>query len=217
LSVGDFPSITFPIEDVRADLLERTDRKTNCSQKGDASYFSINARGSKAVDAAWTYAEPIEGRDDIKGWVAFYWEKLDQWFEEDDEVFVHPRDPYHRVDVLHSSRHVQVLLKRGTGCRLAPSATSLRDQAADSLLPPKAGRADGCVDVNTHSVEVPLQGCGFVLDRDRWRQAVRGHCVDLSRADSRVLQDRELRLFFNEHADIVVDDEKQERPVTPWS
>src|SRR5262245_21765606 len=34
---------------------------------------------------------------------------MDAWYEEDDEIFVHPRDPHHRVDVLHSSRHVQVV------------------------------------------------------------------------------------------------------------
>ena len=33
---------------------------------------------------------------------------MDAWFEEDEEVFVHPRDPHHRVDVLRSSRHVRV-------------------------------------------------------------------------------------------------------------
>src|ERR671920_1918541 len=32
----------------------------------------------------------------------------DHWYEEDEEVFVHPRDPYHRVDVLKSSRHVKI-------------------------------------------------------------------------------------------------------------
>ena len=40
--------------------------------------------------------------------MAFYWDKADAWYEEDDEVFKHARDPYHRVDVLSSSRHVEV-------------------------------------------------------------------------------------------------------------
>jgi uncharacterized protein (DUF427 family) len=33
---------------------------------------------------------------------------IDHWYEEDEEVFVHPRDPYHRVDILQSSRRVKV-------------------------------------------------------------------------------------------------------------
>jgi uncharacterized protein (DUF427 family) len=34
--------------------------------------------------------------------------KMDAWYEEDEQVFVHPKDLYHRVDVLPSSRRVQV-------------------------------------------------------------------------------------------------------------
>src|SRR5258706_12440533 len=34
---------------------------------------------------------------------------MDAWFEEDDEVFVHARDPYRRIDVLNSSREVRVV------------------------------------------------------------------------------------------------------------
>jgi uncharacterized protein (DUF427 family) len=49
--------------------------------------------------------------------MAFYWHKLDAWYEEDDEVFVHPRDPYHRVDVLSSSRHVRVAEARDARSR----------------------------------------------------------------------------------------------------
>jgi len=40
--------------------------------------------------------------------VALYWRKMDSWVEEDEEVFVHPRDPYKRIDVLQSSRHLEV-------------------------------------------------------------------------------------------------------------
>ena len=42
--------------------------------------------------------------------MTFEWSKMDAWFEEDDEVYVHARDPYKRVDVLHSSRHVSVVV-----------------------------------------------------------------------------------------------------------
>jgi uncharacterized protein (DUF427 family) len=57
-------------------------------------------------DAASTVEDVPELRDHL----AFDWKKLDAWYEEDDEVFVHPRDPYHRVDVLNSSRHIKVVL-----------------------------------------------------------------------------------------------------------
>ncbi|GAA3240984.1 DUF427 domain-containing protein [Actinocorallia longicatena] len=41
--------------------------------------------------------------------VTFPWNQVDAWFEEDEEIFVHPRSPYTRIDVLQSSRHVRVV------------------------------------------------------------------------------------------------------------
>jgi uncharacterized protein (DUF427 family) len=45
---------------------------------------------------------------DLAGYVTVPWDAMERWYEEDEEVFVHPRDPFVRVDALHSSRHVQV-------------------------------------------------------------------------------------------------------------
>ena len=46
----------------------------------------------------------------IKSHTAFDWGKMDKWLEEEEEIFVHPRDPYKRVDMLQSSWHVRVLV-----------------------------------------------------------------------------------------------------------
>src|SRR5205807_2403181 len=100
----------FPMDDVRMDLLTPTDKQTRCPYKGDASYWSIDVKGRRAENAVWAYEDPLSERVDIKGHVAFYWDKLDHWFEEDEEVFVHPRDPHHRVDACRSSRPVRVVI-----------------------------------------------------------------------------------------------------------
>ena len=63
-----------------------------------------------ATNALWSYQDPLPERTDIKGYLALYWHRMDAWFEEDDEVFAHPRDPSHRVDVLSSSRHERVVV-----------------------------------------------------------------------------------------------------------
>ena len=47
---------------------------------------------------------------DARDYAAFYWGKMDAWFEEDEEVFYGPKDPYSRTDCLRSSRHVRVEL-----------------------------------------------------------------------------------------------------------
>lgn len=61
-----------------------------------------------AENAVWSYPEPLEEAPPLSGYLAFYWHMMDAWYEEDEQVFVHPRDPYHRIDVLDSSRHVKV-------------------------------------------------------------------------------------------------------------
>ncbi len=97
-----------PLEDIDASLLERTDSTTHCPFKGDASYFTLSAGERTIEDAVWTYEEPIEGAAWLGGFACLYWEKADAWFVEDERVFGHLRDPYHRVDVFEASRSVRV-------------------------------------------------------------------------------------------------------------
>ena len=105
---GHLPVYYFPREDVRMDLLEESDHTTYCPFKGDASYWSVKVGDKAAENAVWGYPEPIDSAPPLARYVAFYWRMMDAWYEEDEEVFVHPRDPYHRVDILDSSRHVKV-------------------------------------------------------------------------------------------------------------
>ena len=62
----------------------------------------------------WSYPEPLEGTVDTRGYVSFYWNKMDAWFEEGEEAFVHAKDPYKRVDCFRSDRHVKVVLNGET-------------------------------------------------------------------------------------------------------
>lgn len=110
LEARRLPIYYFPMKDVRMDLLEPSEHRTQSPDKGEASYWSVKVDDRVAENAAWAYLDPPAEHAAIKDYVAFYWDKLDAWFEEDDEVFVHPRHPYHRVDVLNSSRHVRVVV-----------------------------------------------------------------------------------------------------------
>jgi len=104
------PVYYFPRADVRVDLLVPGEHTTFCPHKGRASYFSLRVDGRVAENAVWTYEAPYEGMASIKDHVAFYWGKMDHWYEEDEEVFVHARDPFVRLDVLKSAREVRVVL-----------------------------------------------------------------------------------------------------------
>jgi uncharacterized protein (DUF427 family) len=110
------PVYYFPVADVREDLLRRTDHTTHCPVKGDAAYWTVAAGGRTAENAVWGYPDPIAPW--LTGYVAFYWDAMDAWYEEDERVHGHPHDPYSRIDVLRGSRHVTV---RSRGTVLAAS------------------------------------------------------------------------------------------------
>ena len=107
---GRMPVYYFPRLDVRMDLMERTIHVSRCPYRGDASYWTLRLGGRQSENAIWSYEHPPSDFAAIAGWLAFEWARADHWFEEDEEVFGHARDPYHRVDVRPSSREVRVLL-----------------------------------------------------------------------------------------------------------
>jgi uncharacterized protein (DUF427 family) len=101
-----YPQYYVPMKDVAAGALKLSGTKTRSPSRGAATYFTVHGGDKDAVNAAWTYADsPIEA---LRDRVRFDWEAMDAWFEEDEEIFVHPRDPATRVQILPSSRHVTV-------------------------------------------------------------------------------------------------------------
>jgi uncharacterized protein (DUF427 family) len=104
------PVYYFPRADVRMDKLTPTDHHTFCPYKGTASYWTIRVGDKISENAVWGYPESYDEVATIQDFVAFYWDRVDGWYEEDEEIFVHPRDPYKRVDAIASSRHVEVIV-----------------------------------------------------------------------------------------------------------
>jgi uncharacterized protein (DUF427 family)/putative intracellular protease/amidase len=75
------PPVTyFPMDDVRMDLMHRTDHRSTCPFKGEASYWGIEVDWRRAENIAWAYEEPLPDRVDIKGRIAFYLDKLDAFY-----------------------------------------------------------------------------------------------------------------------------------------
>jgi uncharacterized protein (DUF427 family) len=105
---GLVPVYYLPRSDVRFECLEPTDHRTHCPFKGDARYWSVRAGDRVAHNAVWGYDDPVDGAPDLAPYVAFYFERMDRWLVEDDEVVGHPRDPFHRVDVRRARRPVVV-------------------------------------------------------------------------------------------------------------
>ena len=111
---GVLPVYYFPRADVRMELLAPTAHRVHCPYKGEASYWSLKV-GNRAADrAVWSYAEPRPAAMGLRDHFAFEWDKMDGWYEEDEEIFKHPRDPFKRVDALPSKRHVRIVINGQT-------------------------------------------------------------------------------------------------------
>ena len=115
----NYPQYYIPLADVRADLLD-PDGHAQQTARGLVEVRGLRAREVHRPRAARLVTDsPIEG---LTGTVRFDWGAMDAWFEEDEQVFVHPRSPYTRVDALKSNRPVRVELE---GVVLADAGSSV--------------------------------------------------------------------------------------------
>ena len=210
---GLLPIYYFPQEEVRMDLLVPSEKHTHCPYKGEASYWSVHAGGQVAKDAVWSYPEPLEDAPPLTGYMAFYWKQMDEWFEEDEPAIVHARDPYHRVDILDSSRHIRVSVKGQ-----AVAETSSGRVLFETGLPPRwyFPREDVRLDLMTASDT--RTGCAYKGFASYWSVGDEDDVVwsypEPQREAERI---RDYLAFFNERVDIEVDGEVAQRPVTQWS
>ena len=134
---GHQPIYYFPPEDVRSEFLESSDRHTHCPSQGRRLLLhDPRRRDRRSTPGRGTTPTRLEGAPPIKDLIAFYWNRMDHWYEEDEEVFVHPRDPYHRVDVVRSDRDVHVSLDGEDARAEHARAGAVRDEPADALVPP---------------------------------------------------------------------------------
>ena len=79
LKEASYPAVQYvPREDANMSLLKRTERVTHCPYKGDASYFSVVVDGQVSENAVWTYENPLPGVAEIKGYLAFYPDRVDR-------------------------------------------------------------------------------------------------------------------------------------------
>lgn len=91
------PVVYFPRADVSMEYMSRTDRRTHCPYKGDASYYSLLMDGQFAENAIWTYEAPFPAMGAIEGRLAFYPDKVEV-YEMDDAA--HPRHANSNVDTI---------------------------------------------------------------------------------------------------------------------
>src|ERR687897_703688 len=189
-----YPTYYFPLADVRAELLETDGGAAHSPSRGDGRTFTVKAGNREAQRAVVHYEDsPIEELRDL---IRLDWDAMDAWFEEDEQVFTHPRDPYTRVDILPSSRHVRVQV----------DGVTVAESTSPRLLFP------------TDSVS----HCPYKGQAEWWSVRVGEHVYDdLACSYPTPLPESQkiagLIAFYNEKVDIYLDGELQERPFTKFS
>ncbi|GIH97118.1 DUF427 domain-containing protein [Planobispora siamensis] len=201
-----YPAYYIPREDVVAELKPNGGTRRSPS-RGDGVLYDV----AGVADAALAYPDsPIE---ELRGYVRLEWEAMDAWFEEDEEVYVHPRDPYSRVDILPSSRHVRVEVD---GVTVADSRSPRI--LFETGLPPRyyLPKTDVRLDLLTPTATVTR--CPYKGQAEYW--SVNGH-ADLAWSYRTPLEESQrvagLICFYNEKTDVYVDGVLQDRPETPFS
>ena len=88
------PTYYVPYEDVAAGLLHPTRRRSLCEWKGQATYFDVRVGGDVLAEAAWSYPTPTPEFESLRGHLAFYAERFDACFVDDERVTPQPGDFY---------------------------------------------------------------------------------------------------------------------------
>jgi uncharacterized protein (DUF427 family) len=193
------PFYLFSSDAVRADLLEEAG-----TEDGKRFY---DLPGAKR--AAWSYTDA----DGLSEHVAFDWHAMDAWYEEEEEVFVHVRDPHKRVDVLQSSRHVVVSVD---GVVLAdtrrPRLLFETGLPTRYYVPPEDVRMDLLRPSEKHT-QCPYKGTASYLSSET-EQDIAWFYPEPIPEQPRI---QGLIAFFNERVDIDVDGERERRPRSQWS
>lgn len=210
-----YPQFYIPRGAVDESLLVDEDR-TQQTRRGKVQVYGVSTPDGPREASARLYTE--SEIEPIIGHFRFDWDAVDEWFEEDEEIFVHPRNPYARTDVLRSTKQVRVELD---GVVLAETSSPLI--LFETGLPPRyyLNRTDvrwehlRATDTVT---SCPYKG----TTSDYWSVEVNG-TVHHDLAWSYEFPTREVLpikgqvAFFDEKVDVFLDGVRQDRPQTPFS
>jgi uncharacterized protein (DUF427 family) len=161
-------------------------------------------------------AECVRRHDAAPGHVAVEWGAVDAWFEEEEELFGHPRDPYHRIDVRESSRHVRVHVE---GELVAEARRPL--VLFETGLPPRYYLEPDDVRLDLLVPHGKKTRCAYKGVASHWSVQAGGQLAEAvvwsyTAPDDDAKRIKGLFAFYNEHVDLEVDGESQERPRTQW-
>jgi uncharacterized protein (DUF427 family) len=209
-----YPAYYLPVDAVRATLVA-TGATEHSPSRGDAEIYDIKVGRAIAGGAARRYpASPIEA---IREFVRIEWDAMDEWLEEDEPVYTHPRDPHTRVDILASSRHVQVVVD---GVTVADSHQPRI--LFETGLPPRFYVPLTDVRLELLTPSATETHCPYKGAATYWSLDVGGERYDdfvwiyrTPLPESQKIAG--LACFYNEKCELIVDGQRLEKPRTHFS
>ncbi|WP_034262434.1 DUF427 domain-containing protein [Actinospica robiniae] len=103
-----YPVAYFPLSDVADGVLERLEKVTRHQDLGETAWFTVSAGEASTPRAAWQHTGLPAHAQVLQDRVAFAWRGMDAFYEEDERIFGHAADMYHRIDIRRTSRHLVV-------------------------------------------------------------------------------------------------------------
>lgn len=214
---GRLPTYFFPLADVDSSCLEPIDKVAHAPTLGDLRYWNVRVDGSRAEQAAYGPADPPATLERLKDHLTVKWHLMDELLEEDEPVYVHPRNPYTRVDVVPSSRRVRVEVGGVTVAETAhPWLLFETGLPTRYYFRPEDVRMDLLTATNSHT------RCPYKGEASYWSVTVNGKTLpDIAWGYPDPIPEcpklKGLLAFYNEKVDTFVDGVLEERPLTPWS
>jgi uncharacterized protein (DUF427 family) len=208
-----YPSYYFPEDDVKTDLLVETGEVKNSPSLGDATQYAVKVNGSEG--RAYRYLE--SEIDALEGHLAFVWDTMDHWFEEEEEVYTHVRDPNTRIDILPSSRRVRVEID---GVTVADSSNGWF--LFETGLPTRYYLPKTDVEMSLFTPTDKATHCPYKGTARYWTATVNGETYEniLWGYDTPLPESQRIAglvALYNEKVDTYVDEQLQERPNTKFS
>jgi uncharacterized protein (DUF427 family) len=151
----------------------------------------------------------------VDGYVTVAWRDVETWLEEDEEIVVHPRDPYHRIDVLDTARRVVVRVS-GEGLADTTGARILFETG----LPPRYYLPREDVRMDALSTSTVKTGCaykGFPAHFDHGDARAIAWSYDDPRRDAEPVRSRVCFYQERPEVELELDGVIGERPHTPWA
>lgn len=218
LRAGGPPVYYFPLADVRQGFLVSSDHTTESEERGSGTFWSVKVGARIAENAAWGYEAPPDSASFLKGYVAFEWGKMDAWFEENEEVFVHARDPFKRIDAIKSSRHVKVVVGGKTVAETTEPVVLLEPGHPIRYYIPKADVRMELLQESDRTSRCPYKGEAHYYSVQANDTLAPDIAWYYTYPTLESVQVAGMVCFFNERVDeLYIDGEQQPQPKTAWS